>query len=400
MRLSEVIEKKTQEIEKEIIQWRRQIHQRPELELRCDETAALVSSVLQKHGLEVITGIAQTGVVGILRGDYPGPVAALRVDMDALPIQEQTNLSFASQNHGVMHACGHDGHTAIGLGVAAVLSELKPTLKGTVKFIFQPGEEKPGGAKLMMEGGVLQNPDVEVLFGFHIFPDVPSGSVGISRGVVCAGNVDFEITLTGRGGHGAKPELCNDPITAAGFLITGIQSIVSRNSDPRDPLVISICQITGGDNFNVIPEKVFLKGTIRAFNDKTHKLAQKRLSEILQGLETGFGLNAELRIVPDGTPVLRNDLKIAKFAEAECVRLLGRDSVIELDVPSMGADDFAYFANEVPSAYLRLGCHDESKGFIHKLHEPYFDFDEKILAVGTKVFSHLLASYLNEQQHF
>jgi len=396
MDLKEAIHEKTQEIAEEIIAWRRRIHMHPELELDCHETAGFVSRILSGYGLEVVNGFAQTGVVGILRGEKSGPVVALRVDMDALPIQEQNNLPYASQKPGLMHACGHDGHTAIGLGVAAVLSQLKASLKGTVKFIFQPGEENPGGAKLMLEEGVLQNPDVAAMFGFHIFPDIPAGIVGVNHGAVCAGNDDFEITLTGKGGHGAKPEQCVDPIVAAAHLITSVQSIVSRSSDPRSPLVISICQVSGGNSYNVIPQEVFLKGTIRTLRKDTQEIAHRRLSEVLKGIEAGFGVSAHLRMVTDEPPPLRNDLALARFAQEKCAELMGEGAAQRLDTPSMGADDFAYFTTEVPAAYLRLGCCDEERGYVHKLHTPRFDFDESVLIDGTKLFSWLLISFLND----
>ena len=394
MELKKIIDKKTEEIAKEIICWRRQLHQHPELELNCYDTAEFVSRILNYYGLEVSSGIAQTGVVGILKGGKPGLVVALRVDMDALPVQEQTNLPFASQKKGVMHACGHDGHTAIGLGTAAVLSQLRDDIKGTIKFIFQPGEENPGGAKLMIEEGVLRNPDVNAIFGFHIFPDIPAKTVGIKYGTICASYDKLEIVLAGKGGHGAKPEQCIDPIAAAGYLITGIQSIVSRSSDPQSPLVISICQIAGGNSYNVIPEKVMLNGTIRTLSSETEEVAKKRLSEMLKGLEIGFGIKSDMRIIPE-CPALCNDLPLTKFAEDICTKLLGNAAILRLETPSMGADDFAFFANEIPAVYLRLGCYDENKGYTHKLHTPYFDFDEAVLIDGTKIFSNLLASFLN-----
>lgn len=396
MDLKEAINKKTEAISKEIIAWRQHIHQHPELELKCYKTAEFVSQVLGKYGLEVITGIAQTGIKGILQGSKSGPTIALRVDMDALPIHEQTSLPYASQNQGVMHACGHDGHIAIGLGVAAVLSHFRDDLKGTLIFIFQPGEESPGGAKLMIDEGVLQNPKVEAIFGFHIFPDIPAKTVGIRYGTMCARNEELDIVITGKGGHGAKPEQCIDPIVAAAYFITSIQSIVSRSSDPNEPVVISICQIAGGSSCNVIPEKILLKGTIRTLHSDTGKVVKRKLSELLNGLEIGFGVKGDMRIIPD-CPALLNDFLLTKYTEDRCIELLGNDAVLKLEIPSMGADDFAFFTNEIPATYLRLGCYDENKGFVHKLHTPYFDFDETVLIDGTKIFSWLLASFEMEK---
>jgi amidohydrolase len=387
------LDRKTSEIAAQIINWRRQFHQQPELELNCYQTAAVVSRHLLDLGLEVQTGIAETGVIGVLRSPDPGPVVALRVDMDALPIGEQTGLPFASRVDGVMHACGHDGHTAIGMGVASVLAHCRDSLQGTVKFIFQPGEEFPGGSKIMITGGALDNPKVDAILGGHIYPNLPLGKVGVRYGVMTAADDEFTVELLGTGGHGAYPHQCADPIVAAGHLITTLQSIVARNTDPLDSLVISLGQITGGSGHNVIPERVILKGTIRSISECSRETAHQRLQEILNGIRQTFGVEYLLEMIP-GNPSLRCDHQLTAFVEESLVDLVGREQVISIPAPSMGAEDFAYFAEQVPATYLRLGSRDEAGGYVHALHTPYFDFDEQILIDGTKIFAKLISRLL------
>ena len=392
------IDHKTDEIAAQIINWRRQFHQHPELELNCCHTAEVVSQHLLGLGLEVQTGIADTGVIGVLASQNPGPVVALRVDMDALPIGEQTGLPFASRVDGVMHACGHDGHTAIGMGVATVLAQCRDSLQGTVKFIFQPGEEFPGGLKIMIAGGALDSPRVDAILGGHIYPGLPLGKVGVRYGVMTAADDEFTVELKGTGGHGAYPHQCADPIVAAGHLITALQSIVARNTDPLDSLVVSLGQITGGSGYNVIPERVVIKGTIRSLSEYSRETAHQRLKEILNGIQQAFGVEHSLDLIP-GNPSLTCDRHLTAFIEECLVDLVGREQVFSIPAPSMGAEDFAYYAEQVPATYLRLGSRDEAGGYLHALHTPYFDFNEQILIDGTKVFAHLISRLLARATH-
>lgn len=376
----------------QIIAWRREIHRHPELGLDCGRTAALVSAQLQAAGLEVQSGLAQSGVVGILRGEKPGPVVALRVDMDALPIAEQTGLPFASARQGVMHACGHDGHTAMGLGAATVLSRLRHELRGTVKFIFQPGEESPGGAKLMIKEGVLEDPKVEALFGCHIFPGVRAGHWGVRYGTMTASDDEFDITISGVGGHGAYPHKGVDPIAALGYFLVGVQSIVARSNDPVQPLVISVTEVSGGQGHNVIPGEVRLKGTIRSTEADSREMARRRLSDLLEGLKLSQQITYSLRFVAEN-PALVCDPKLTRFAEKTLREVFGEAKVVSIAQPSLGAEDFAYFAGQVPAAYLRIGCYDQEAGRVHQLHTPYFDFEESILIEGSAGLACLLFDY-------
>lgn len=392
--MADELKDKVLSVSDQIIGWRRKFHRHPELGLECHKTAEVACEHLLKLGINVKTGIAQTGVLGTLTGDNPGPVVALRVDMDALPLAEQTGLPFASEIEGVMHACGHDGHTAMGMGVATVLSKLKHKLNGTVKFIFQPGEESPGGAKQMVKEGVLENPRVNALFGCHIFPSIPTGNIGIRYGAMTAGNDEFTISLHGVGGHAAYPFKCSDSVAAAGHLITAVQTIVSRNNDSVHPLVISITEINGGSGYNIIPETVTLRGTIRSISDHSRQIALKRLEQIIEGIKSGFGIDCSLQIVTKDFPLICNE-KLTKFVEKSLVNWLDQGRVQIINNPSMGAEDLAYFSAAVPTTYLRIGSYDEKNNYIHNLHTPYFNFDEKILIDGTYILSGIILDYLN-----
>ncbi len=366
-----------------LVAWRRELHQHPELGLECAETAALVIRELENMGLEVRTGLAQTGVAALLRGKGDGPTVGFRVDMDALPIEEKTGLPFASRRPGIMHACGHDGHTVIGLGAAAVLSKFKDQIRGNVKFIFQPGEEWPGGAKFMIEDGVLEDPAMDAILGCHIHPSLPAGRVGVCFGTATAGNYEFEISIKGHGGHGARPHECKDPIVAAAHLIVALQTIVSRRNDPLDPLVLTIGEIQGGRGHNVIPEEVVLKGIIRYLSERAIDAAVEEFDRILGSISLGFNVNIETKAEHEAPPMLLND-DLSEVVEAAARDLFGPDKVDRVTQPSMGAEDFAYFSNALPSAYFRLGCLDEAQGLTYGIHNARFDFNEEILGPGVK----------------
>lgn len=377
-----------------IIKFRRKFHMMPELELDCYETSKAIKEELLKCGLEVESGLANTGVVGILKGGKSGPVIALRFDIDALPITENTGLSFASKIEGKMHACGHDGHTAIGLGLVNVFAEMKDSICGTIKFIFQPGEEDPGGAKIMIKEGVLKKPKVDAILGFHIFPGIKFGKVGVRYGIMTAGDDDFTITLKGVGGHGGHPDKTKDPIVAAAYFITAVQTISSRSVEPIEPLVISICEINGGKGYNVIPDSVTLRGTIRTTSDKTAVIAQKRIKDILKGIKYSFGVEYSINIIHEANP-LKCDKRLAAFFHGQLKSIIGDDNITLIDAPSMGADDFADYTYSVPGIYLRLGSYNEKSGNIHMLHTSKFDFDEELLINNTAILAQLIKNYLS-----
>ena len=392
--LLQILRDKLAGIREQVISWRRHFHQHPELGLECHHTAKIVAEQLSELGLDVRTGVVKSGVVGTLNGGAPGPVVALRVDMDALPIQEQTSLSCSSLVPGVMHACGHDGHTALGLGAAALLASVRDSFSGTVKFIFQPGEESPGGAKLMIAEGALENPHVDLLIGCHIHPAFPSGSIGIPSGTVTAGNYEFQITLRGVGGHAARPQQCKDPIVAASHLVIALQTIGSRRIDPTEPVVLSIGEIHGGSGCNIIPEEVRLKGTIRYVDNSTKHTALQELQKIVSGLELQFDVTVTMEKLHDDPPMIISE-EFANRTAGIATELFGTDAVLRIPKPSMGSEDFAYFTQQAPCMYFRLGSFDETQGYIHDLHNPHFDFDEAILEKGVLFLAFLMLRNLS-----
>lgn len=393
-----------------IIELRHRIHQNPELGNRELETAALVAEHLRSLGLEVQTGVAHTGVVAVLRGGRPGPVVAVRADMDALPVIERTDLPFRStkrdsylgQEVGVAHACGHDIHTAVQLGVASVLAALRKDLPGTVKFIFQPAEEGPppgerGGAELMMEEGVLENPRPSAIFGLHSWPQNQVGQVGYTPGPALAAVDHFVIQIRGKQSHGAYPHLGVDPVVMASQAVMALQTIRSRNLPPLEPSVVTVGIIRGGERFNIIPETVHLEGTVRTYNKEVRNEVERRMREILDGVTRagggsgGSGGSYELEYRRQG-PAVINDPALAAKMRPTLQRALGPGNVIDSE-PTMGGEDFAYFANAIPGFYFWLGVvkpGTTSGG----LHTPEFRGDDSAIPVGMRVMSNLLVDYL------
>lgn len=374
-----------------VVSLRRQIHQNPELGFQEFQTAALVAKTLSEHGWEVQTGIAGTGVVGLLKGNSQGPTVALRADMDALPIQELNQQPFKSKNDGVMHACGHDAHTATLLGTAMVLSRLRESLIGNVKLIFQPAEEGPGGALPMIKAGVLDNPKVDVIFGAHVWHDVPAGKVAIQAGPIMAAPDTFVITITGRGGHGAQPHLCIDAIAIAAQVINGLQQIVSRRSNPLDPVVLTIGKMVGGVRGNVIAEKVVMDGTLRTLNENTRIQCKKWIEEQVAAICHLYGALHEVRFT-DAYDITINDEEATEFLIGSARKILGRDQVLTRLEPSMGAEDFSFFMKDIPGVYFRLGIRDDEK--VYPIHHNRFDVNEEALKVGMEVFSQAVVDIL------
>jgi len=387
-----------------IIDLRHQIHQYPELGNREYKTAKLVAKHLRSLGIEVETDIAYTGVVGILKGNKPGPVVAVRADMDALPVTEETDLSFKStvkttylnKEVGVMHACGHDIHTSVQLGVASVLASMKRSLPGTVKFIFQPAEEGPppgeeGGADLMLKEGVFANLKPSAIFGLHTHPGLAVGELGLTIGPAMAAVDHFIITIKGKQSHGAYPHKSVDPIIMATEAVDAFQTIRSRSLSPLEPSVVTVGIIRGGERFNIIPEQVHLEGTVRTYNPEVQDMVEHRMNKILEGITLAYGGSFELDY-DRGTPATINNPELAKQMIPTMERVVGKNNLKFLD-PVMGGEDFAFFANEVPGMYYRLGVlkPGTTSGWVHT---PTFRADDSCLEVGIRAMSNLVVDFL------
>lgn len=375
-----------------LVEIRREIHMHPELMFEEVKTSALVAQWLETFGLEVRRGIAETGVVGLLRGEEAGKTVAVRADMDALPLEEKNPVPYRSKVSGKMHACGHDAHVAILLGVAKFFSSIRPRVRGSIKWIFQPAEEGGGGGRVMVQEGVLENPAVDAIFAAHVFPNLPMGKVGIHEREGLAATDRFIVKITGKGGHGAYPHLCKDPILAAGHLVTQIHSIVSRDINPVDSGVVTIGKISGGTGFNIIPAEVELIGTVRSLVPQVRETLKSRLEEVSRGVGRSFGVNVEFDF-QDGYPALVNDPQMSRLVASACARGIGKENV-EFLQPTMGGEDFAYFLQKVPGAFFRLGSRNEGKGLIHPGHNPLFDIDEEILPFGVEMFARTIDEFL------
>jgi len=394
-----------QEVRADILEKRHTIHENPELGNREFETAELVAEHLRFLDFdEVTTGVAHTGVVGVLRGGRPGPVVAVRADMDALPVTEDTDLPFASektttylgQEVGVMHACGHDVHTAVQLGVASVLAEMRDRIPGTVKFIFQPAEEgappgEEGGARLMVEEGVLEGPRPEAIFGLHTWSDMDVGKVGYSVGPALAAVDHFIIDLHGTQAHGASPHTSVDPIVMGSEIVEAFQTIRSRNLDPLEPSVVTVGIFRGGTRFNIIPGDVHMEGTVRTYNPDVRDAVERRMGELLDGITAAHGATYDLTY-DRGTPATINDETLAEQMGPTLERVLGAEKVEILD-PTMGGEDFAYYANEVPGFFFRLGSRDPEIGSGGH-HTPTFRADDASVPVGIRAMTNLLLDFL------
>lgn len=366
---------------------RRHLHAHPELSFEEHQTAGFVKAQLIALGITGISEMAKTGLTVTIEGKNPSKkVIALRADMDALPITEANDVPYKSLNVGVMHACGHDVHTTCLLGVAGVLNQLKDEFEGSVKLIFQPGEEKiPGGASLMIKEGVLQNPVVNNVLGQHVMPLIPVGKVGFRSGLYMASTDEIYVTIKGKGGHGAMPHLGVDPIVVMAQLINSLQTVVSRSSNPIVPSVLSFGKVIANGATNVIPNEVYLEGTFRTLDEKWRTEAHERMLEIAEGIAKAN--NAAIQFdIRKGYPFLMNDPLLTKRAKAAAEAYLGKENVLDLDI-WMAAEDFAYFSQTVPSCFYRLGTRNEAKGIVSGVHTPTFDIDEEALAIGAGLMS-------------
>ncbi len=362
---------------------RRDFHRHPELGFKEFRTAGIVAAELEALGLEVSKGIGKTGVVGLLEGSRPGPTLLLRFDMDALPILEETGAEYASTQPGIMHACGHDGHTAIGLTVAKMLQAHRHELAGTLKFCFQPceegfGEEGLGGNEMMIRAGVLDAPHVDQTLALHLWNDKPVGWLGIAEGPVMAGAELFTMRLTGRGGHGASPHLAVDPVVAAAQIIVALQSIVSRNVAPLESAVISVTTFHSGTAFNVIPQTAELTGTIRTFDPGVRDRLLRRFEEVSRGIAEAMGCTVALE-TQRVTPAVINDADIARSAQEVAGKLLPNDDLDKAGYFTMGAEDMAFMQERVPGCYIFVGSNNKARNLDYGHHHPKFDFDEQAL---------------------
>ena len=382
-------------IKDELIEIRRTLHQYPELGFEETNTSKFIKDFLRKEGIH-FKEFAGTGVCGIIEGTKEGvnnKVIGLRADIDGLPMQDKKVCSYASKVSGKMHACGHDGHTTILLGAAKLLNKNKDKFNGTVKLIFEPAEETTGGARVMIEEGVLTNPTVDVMCGLHVEETLDAGMIMVRRGTVNAASNPFNITIKGSGGHGAYPDTAIDPIVMASHVVTSLQSIVSREIKPVNPAVVTIGSIHGGTAQNIIPNEVKLGGIIRTMTNEDREFAKARLKEIVNGICTTFRGSAEIEI-EESYPCLYNDDNMVKILEDSAINIIGSENVKVQKNPKLGVESFAYFANKVPSVFYFLGIRNEEKGIVHPAHNSLFDIDEDALPIGVAIQCEVAMNYL------
>lgn len=371
---------------------RRDFHQHPELGFKEFRTAGIVARELNDLGLEVTTGIAETGVVALLEGSRPGPVVLLRFDMDALPIVEETGAEYASLTPGVMHACGHDGHTAVGLTVARLLTAYSQEFAGTVKFVFQPAEEGLGGAEIMVAEGVLDNPKPDITLALHLWNEEQVGWLGIAPGPLMAAGEIFRVRVTGKGGHGALPNQTIDPVITTAQIISALQSIPSRNVSPLQSATISVGSIHGGEVFNVIPSEVEFHGTIRTFESSVRQVVLERFQQVVSGIAQSMGCEVEIDMQML-TPAVINDQKITAQVQRVAQSVLP-DSYIEENYRAMVSEDMAFMMQDIPSCYFLIGSANPEKGIDASHHQPRFDIDEDVLPHAVALMAAATVSYL------
>ncbi len=386
MSLKDLLKSASSEILDEIISIRRHLHQYPELSFEEEKTAQFVSEQLTSWGISHQKGIVKTGIVATI--EAPNSQAkwiALRADLDALPILEKNETSYTSVNKGIMHACGHDVHTSILLGTAKLIQSLRDQLTVNVKFIFQPGEEKlPGGASLMIEAGVLENPLVSEIYALHVFPELEVGKIGLKEGMYMASCDEIRMTIKGKGGHAAMPHLNIDPILITSHLIVALQQVVSRNCPPHIPCVLSFGKIEGLGATNIIPDEVYLEGTFRTMNEAWRTKAHQLIKEMSEQLTKSMGASADVEIAV-GYPYLENDVNLTQVARERATKMLGNDNIVDLELRLTG-EDFAYYSQKIPATFIRIGVRNESKGIAFPVHNSKFDIDENAILTGMQTF--------------
>ncbi len=380
-----------------VIADRRHFHEHPELGFEEVETSRIVAERLRSFGFdEVQTGVAVTGVVGLLHGSRPGKVVALRADMDALPIHEENEVDYRSQHDGVMHACGHDAHTAMLLGVARILADKRDEFAGTIKFLFQPAEEGRGGAKRMVDAGVLENPHVDAVFGLHVAQDSPAGMVIARDGAALMGADMFKITVTGKGGHGALPHTTIDPIAAGSAIVSALQTIVSRNVDPVTPGVVTVATFHAGEASNVIPNTAEMTGTIRVVSMEQRQMILDRMTSIATGVGKAMGADVAIELT-FGTPPTVNTLEMAELVREVAAEVVGAERVVQGPLVS-ASEDFSEFLIDTPGCFFMVGTMNPEKGFTWGHHHPRFDIDEEPMSVGIATMAGVALRFLADQR--
>jgi len=393
--LQDKIKQLAASIHQDTIATRRHLHQYPELSYQEVETGKFVAERLKDYGIEHTHGMAENGVVGIIRGKNPSKkVIALRADMDALPIHEANDVPYKSQHEGVMHACGHDAHTASLLGTAHILNQIKNEFEGTVKLIFQPAEERfPGGASIMIKEGVLKNPAPQSIIGQHVHPPLEAGKIGIKSGMYMASADELFVTIKGQGGHGAVPQDCIDPVVITAHIITALQQIVSRKNDPTSPCVLTFGKVIAEGSTNIIPNEVRLEGTFRAMNEKWRAEAHIQMKKMAELMAESMGGTCEFHI-NKGYPFLINDEMLTEKIRQYAIAYAGAENVVDLPI-RMSAEDFAYYSHEIPGVFYRLGTGNASRGITSAVHTTTFDIDESALKLSTGMMAWMTVCELN-----
>ncbi len=382
---------KAKEIQDWVLKFRRDFHRHPEASFKELRTSKIIVEELNNLGIDV-SHIGETGVIGILKGENEGKVIALRADMDGLSVTEDTGLPFTSENPGFMHGCGHDCHVSMLLGAAKLLSKMRHELKGTVKFIFQPAEEVAAGAKKLVEGGVLKNPDIDFIFGMHIWSDVPVGKISIKEGPIMASGDIWNLTIKGKSCHGSAPWQGVDAVTCAAAVIQGVQTLVSRVNDARSPIVINIGTIKGGERFNVTPGSVEMTGMNRAFSPYNRKKMPEWIEDMVKNICKGYNCDYEFKYDFICAPTI-NDEKSAKLVKNSVIKLIGEENIPEFE-KVMGSEDFSEYLEHIPGALLLLGCRNEAKGCCYSHHSNHFKIDEDALPIGVATYVQVALDYL------
>ena len=380
-----------------LVELRRELHQIPELGYKEEKTVAKICRVLDELGIPYQTGVGKTGVVARVRSENAGPLVAFRADMDALPLEESNDVPYKSLHPGLMHACGHDGHVTVALGIIRRLQEQNWPQNGCgeILFFFQPAEEGGAGANAMLDTGLFDSEPVTAIFAGHMNPELPVGQIELIFGTAHAATNTLRIRIKGKGGHGASPHLCIDPIVAGAHLVTQLQTFASRNLAPLDSAVLTIGEFHAGTKENIIPQEAHLVGTLRTLSPEVRELAIRRIEEMVRGLDLAFGVTAVFENT-EGYPSQVNQNKLVDFIKSCTEDVLGAAGV-RIASPHMGAEDFSYFCQKWPGAMFGLGCHDPAKGFQFPLHSPHFDMDERALAVGVRLFGHALVRFLEKE---